>query len=74
LQERAKSQVSVLENEWRETWYPESLVSMCVKWCVLLVDYACVSGATMSVVSLEGCPASPFIAARGGRAFTYVSL
>jgi len=42
------------------------------------VDYTYVSSVTMSVIAVvvvsDGCPASPFIAARGGRAFTCVSL
>jgi len=45
-----------------------------VEWSALLADYTYVLSVVVFVVVLDGCPASPFIAARGGWAFTCVSL
>ena len=50
---------------------------MHVEWSALLVDYTCVFDVIVSVVVMvvsDGCLASPFIAPRGGRAFTCISL
>ena len=49
-----------------------------MEWSALLADYTYVLSVVVVVVVvvvvLDGCPASPFIAARGGWAFTCVSL
>jgi hypothetical protein len=64
--------------KWRDAPYPESPFSTWVKCvlldelclCVALLCYTC----ALCLIWSKGCPASPFIAARGGRAFTCVSL
>ena len=60
-----------LGSEWWGAQCPKSSNSMFMEWNTIVCCKLCVR---VLPVSPMGCPASPFIVTRGGRAFTCVSL